>query len=69
MVLRSRLLRLALQDGGGTVDNAVLSFYECASVLPWENSRIVLPPAAAVYRYVLGGNAANFSRLCGIIVR
>ncbi|KAA8895854.1 Mis6-domain-containing protein [Sphaerosporella brunnea] len=62
-----------IQDAGNStaIGHAVLTFYECASALPWENGlfRLVLPPGALVYYYLFLGNLVMFSRLCSVLVK
>ncbi|KAI5803123.1 Mis6-domain-containing protein [Geopyxis carbonaria] len=57
-------------SGNSVVADAILSFYEGASSLPWkENSlfRVVLPPDPLVYHFVFAGDSMMLSRLCGIL--
>lgn len=56
-------------DGASVIADSILSFYECASTLPWENRlfRIVLPADPLVYHFVFVGDAAMVSRICGIL--
>ncbi|KAF8248769.1 Mis6-domain-containing protein [Wilcoxina mikolae CBS 423.85] len=62
---------LSLSLLGDSADSEILSFYECASSLPWENNlfRVVLPPDQLIYHFLFTGNTMMFSRVCGILVR
>lgn len=64
-------LRLVQEYGclSGIAD-AILSFYECASSVPWEKAsfRIVLPPRPLVYHFIFVGDPMLISRICGILI-
>jgi centromere protein I len=67
------LMTDTMQDPRNTtaIGHAVLTFYESAATLPWENSlfRLVLPPGALVYYFLFVGNISMFSRLCSVLVK
>lgn len=72
---RSRWRRLTLNSqalsSSAILVDSILSFYECASSLPWENSLfyIELPPDSLVYQFVFMGDAMVLSRICGVLSR
>ncbi|TGZ84040.1 Mis6-domain-containing protein [Ascodesmis nigricans] len=61
-------LQHTLKESAIMIDG-ILSFYESASSLPWDNSLfyIELPPDPLVYWFVFVGDAMALSRICGIL--